>query len=1201
MVEGTSMLDVPIELRALVSFLSVDDRPTSILHIPQDGKDIARELRAVYSNPAFNRLARPAAEPDDLRNAVARSHSTEQGLSSLHDKVLDGGTWQARVSGDYCIVVATARAAGFGAGHAQSAFLSSRSGSDSTLRSTTSRSSNGQGQPGLDWTKVDRKGLSPYVKFIRNFDWASTPLGPMSSWCDTLRHHMLSMMANPDPRLIVWGDDMTFVYNEACVPIFGDKHPECLGQNVKSVFAEAWPVVGPVIEAGYHGEVRTIKNFPLPMFRHGYLEETYWSFTTLPMIDQDGYGSGVFDELTDSTALVTGERRRGTISELGVQLNKVSTLSDLWPVVLDTLKANELDVPFAILYSVVDNVAETEDSTASSSTGSSSTLHPKKAVLVGSVGIARNEIDTPDMFALLEETERSFGIAQACIDAWRTGDMVSLSAENQTLPVSMTTPIPGRGFGDPIKSAVIKPIKAMTGDGTLAILVWGLNPRSAFGDEYQIFRQVTVDIIEKSAALIALPEEQRRAQQIAEDVNNALAQQLRLTTLKAEKSEAKFSRLASSAPTGMFMLEPGGRPLYVNDQYLDMLSTTREEHMTIVNHAGLAEQIHEDDIEHFTEAWHTITEHKMPITVEYRLKRSWQHTDKSGQEMSGETWLLATAFPEIESDGTISTVQGWLTDISHRKFSEQLLAQRLEDALENKRQTENFIDMTSHEMRNPLSAILQSADSIETLLNSTGMPIIDEDLTLPTHIAEDIVDAAQTIILCAQHQKRIVDDILTLSKLDASLLVIAPDKVQVPTLVTKALKMYEAELSRAGIDAQLCVEPTYEDLDVDWVVLDPSRLLQVIINLLTNSIKFTQYSDTRKIKICIGASYQKPTGKHHGISFIPPRHIRPSRTPRPDFAAGEDLYLQFAVYDTGRGLNDDEMKLLFQRFQQASPKTYKQYGGSGLGLFISRELCELQGGQIGVSSGDGRTVFTFFVRARRWIEGEDNARQRPAPIRYTSAAASPVVFSRRGSTALSNGADQLGEPHEEDGNVVENFHPKQHPLARQQSYQAGLTPAVQGSRQPATDEVVSEPATEELHLLIVEDNLINQKVMSQQLRRAGCTVHVANHGLECLSFIERSTFCSSTTPLSAILLDLEMPTMDGLTCIRNIRERQTNGQINGHVPVVAVTANARSEQISVAIEAGMDQVVTKPFRIPELMPQIRRLVAEVAASRAVGG
>ena len=101
-----------------------------------------------------------------------------------------------------------------------------------------------------------------------------------------------------------------------------------------------------------------------------------------------------------------------------------------------------------------------------------------------------------------------------------------------------------------------------------------------------------------------------------------------------------------------------------------------------------------------------------------------------------------------------------------------------------------------------------------------------------------------------------------------------------------------------------------------------------------------------------------------------------------DWGNGEILYLQIAVTDTGRGLSDDDMKVLFQRFSQASPKTYKQYGGSGLGLFISRELCELQGGQIGVSSGSGKTTFTFFVRAKRWIHDAPAPCSGMGPFRY---------------------------------------------------------------------------------------------------------------------------------------------------------------------------------------------------------------------------
>ena len=266
----------------------------------------------------------------------------------------------------------------------------------------------------------------------------------------------------------------------------------------------------------------------------------------------------------------------------------------------------------------------------------------------------------------------------------------------------------------------------------------------------------------------------------------------------------------------------------------------------------------------------------------------------------------------------------------------------------------------------------------------------------------------------------------------------------------------------------------------------------------------------------------------------------------------------------------------------ADPSTrLSRYGGSGLGLFISRELCELQGGQIGVSSSHGKTTFTFFVRAKRWIDDRPDDDRRPSLPRFTSASASPVVFNRRGSTVLSETVGGAAEQLVRIPSISE---------VDEGLRGIAITNGIPSSRDISNTAGIADP----LHVLIVEDNLINQKVMSQQLRRAGCIVHVANHGLECLSFLEGTIYCSANIPLSLILLDLEMPTMDGLTCIKLIRERQLNGKILGHVPVIAITANARSEQISKALDAGMDQVVTKPFRIPELLPQMHGLLAEVA-------
>jgi CheY-like chemotaxis protein len=123
--------------------------------------------------------------------------------------------------------------------------------------------------------------------------------------------------------------------------------------------------------------------------------------------------------------------------------------------------------------------------------------------------------------------------------------------------------------------------------------------------------------------------------------------------------------------------------------------------------------------------------------------------------------------------------------------------------------------------------------------------------------------------------------------------------------------------------------------------------------------------------------------------------------------------------------------------------------------------------------------------------------------------------------------------------------------------------------------------------------VINAKVMAKQLRKLDCDVVVAENGLEALNYLATTTYQSSvegSAPLSIILLDVEMPIMDGLTCIRRIRALELSGEISGHIPVIAITANARNEQIAAAIEAGMDSVVTKPFTIKDLVPQMEALV-----------
>jgi CheY-like chemotaxis protein len=227
-------------------------------------------------------------------------------------------------------------------------------------------------------------------------------------------------------------------------------------------------------------------------------------------------------------------------------------------------------------------------------------------------------------------------------------------------------------------------------------------------------------------------------------------------------------------------------------------------------------------------------------------------------------------------------------------------------------------------------------------------------------------------------------------------------------------------------------------------------------------------------------------------------------------------------------------------------------GGSGLGLFISRRLTEMHGGAIGFASkAKVGSTFAFYVKCRK----SNNV------PRNTSPSSATNLSIRTQASVLSNWSrDESDRPSSVGRKLGE-----------------------------------SKVAAAELHVLIVEDNLVNQRVLAKQLRNIGMKVAVANHGGEALQYLGSTRYCLADDPtanaLSLILMDWEMPVMDGLTCVREIRQLQKQGIIRGHVPVIAVTANVRSEQVSQALKAGMDDVISKPFRIPELCTCIQKTIA----------
>lgn len=995
----------------------------------------------------------------------------------------------------------------------------------------------------FDWTRLPiSDSLPQHIKFARSVDWANTSLGPIEYWSSDLRQMCNLIMASPHPAAMYWGDDLVAIYNEAYVLLAGQKHPKLMGQSYKEAWAEIWDDVKDVFaDAKSTGQATMKDDDCLFMKRNNYLEETYFSWSIIPMVGGDGSVMGLYNPAFEKTRRKIAERRMLTLREVGERTATARDVKGFWEQVLAALSMNEYDTPFVLLYSVSD-----DSDSDSSSIHSNSLLGSKQCYLEGVLGVPNHHASAPEQMDLKEGSE---GFGPVFREVMKTDKPVVLEIGTEGLPAEMMDGLQWRGFGDPCRSVVVCPIHPTTGESILGFLVMGINPRRPYDDDYSLFIQLLSRQLATSLASVVLFEEEirrgQKAARLAAEDRIILSEQLAARTQEAKDSETRFTRMAEYSPAGLFIADSEGHITYCNDTWYEISRVPRDS-----NSMGKwIDSVKDEDQEMIRKLWLELVQNTKPINVEVRFKAPWEDLNHN----KGDTWVLFSAFPEVYETGMLKSVFGSITNISQQKWAEGFQKRKMEEAVELKRQQENFIDITSHEMRNPLSAILQCADEISTSLNDFRS---SNEKVIPADLVTSNIDAAQTIALCAQHQKRIVDDVLTLSKLDSAMLMVTPVDVQPLTVVQRALKMFEGEVLTADIQMQFVVGESFKQLDIDWVKLDPSRVLQVLINLTTNAIKFTTTESKRTITVLLDASRERPSaGDNQIVSFFPTRSKRVDQTQGPDWGDGEEVYLQFAVQDTGRGLNDEEKKLLFQRFSQASPRTHVQYGGSGLGLFISRELTELQGGEIGVASEAGQgSTFAFYVKCRKSTTTKNPTEQLPMSLTRQLSDARPRP--RREPTRVNDFASA----------------PKN-----------GIVDSIRQQRS-------------HLKVLIVEDNLVNQRVLQKQLKNQGITVHVANHGGEALDNLRVSQYWHENGPeavdLGVLLMDQEMPVMDGLQCTRRIREWEQTGLLKRRVPIIAVTANARSEQIAALLAVGMDDVVSKPFRIQELIPKIEELAAK---------